>query len=391
MEEASSRFVQNFGKLPKLYDIPPLFGIIQTEKKLGRKDDTPKKFRGLLTMHILDVLHIFVVLTILKLGHLGWLEVTVPAIFYQFIVAVNEANMLVQGHTLYIEAKRINLILREFRKLRNFVLSDQSVSKRSTKPDELRDYNLSVKLWIYFLHFLAVNLALTFLCVATVPLLGSIDTGYLLVTAVSLNSSNWADSLIGKTIRIIFSSLFSCHWYFVAITIFISAIVTILLPSEILTILGNRSKLCKLTYESLRILIFRFNETVKWVLAMELLVISIMFVSSVYASLRLNDKMPLQTCIMFPIVAVLMVVAAVLIYSCGGKVLTRSEKYVEKWERIAKRDGGGGISGKVAIRVWRAVRPIGLEIGSFGSLPKMSILYLFEVWVEQTIALLLIE
>lgn len=118
MEEASSRFVQNFGKLPKLYDIPPLFGIIQTEKKLGRKDDTPKKFRGLLTMHILDVLHIFVVLTILKLGHLGWLEVTVPAIFYQFIVAVNEANMLVQGHTLYIEAKRINLILREFRKLR---------------------------------------------------------------------------------------------------------------------------------------------------------------------------------------------------------------------------------------------------------------------------------
>lgn len=100
--------------------------------------------------------------------------------------------------------------------------------------------------------------------------------------------------------------------------------------------------------------------------------------------------MPLMVYVMFPLAAGLLVVVAVVLVSFGGREMTRSKMYVAKWSALAKSGGEGGEGRKYEIRVWRAVQPVGVEVGSFGCFEKMSILSLFEVWIDQSIALLLV-
>ncbi|OXA47501.1 hypothetical protein Fcan01_17749 [Folsomia candida] len=306
---------------------------------------------------------------------------TLYAKFYQFIIGVNEVNILMESHAIYVDWEWINWISMELQKMR------QSILEPRQTPDQLQRHKLMVKICTYVLQYLAINLAQVYLGMATTPLFGQLDTGYFLMRAIS---PTWPTTWHGMAVRLAVTVLFGYHWFFVAVTIFTAVLIVIRTSTELMRVLEEGTKPCKMEYDCLRILAFRSNDVGRWVIGTGLVVISIQFVVSVNVSLKFRGKMPLMVYVMFPLAAGLLVVVAVVLVSFGGREMTRSKMYVAKWSALAKSGGEGGEGRKYEIRVWRAVQPVGVEVGSFGCFEKMSILSLFEVWIDQSIALLLV-
>lgn len=74
-------------------------------------------------MHILDTFHLLGIIFVLKLGQIGWVDMTLYAKFYQFIIGVNEVNILMESHAIYVDWEWINWISMELQKMRK--LSDR--------------------------------------------------------------------------------------------------------------------------------------------------------------------------------------------------------------------------------------------------------------------------
>ncbi|OXA47502.1 hypothetical protein Fcan01_17748 [Folsomia candida] len=264
-------------------------------------------------------------------------------------------------------------------------------------PEQRSRYKLKVKVWTYILHYLALNLAQLYLGMATSPLFGQLDTGYFLMTSIS---PTWPTTWHGMAIRLVVAALLGYHWFcknqaitypefFVAVTIFNMVIILVSTSTELLRGLEEGMKPYKMEYDCIRILLFKSNQVLRWVFGVGVDIISIQFVVSVNVSLKFREKMPLMVYVIFPLTAGLLVVVAVVLVSFGGRAMTWSQAYVQKWSVLAK-SGGGGERRKYEIRVWRAVQPVGVEVGSFGCFDKMSILSLFAVWLDQSVALLLV-
>lgn len=106
--------------------------------------------------------------------------------------------------------------------------------------------------------------------------------------------------------------------------------------------------------------------------------------------MKFCGKIPHMVYFTFVIVSILMIVVAGMIVSFSARVLDRSGRYVKKWgRRVAMVTNVCAFRRRYWIRVWKAVSPVGLEMGCFGKVDKMSILCLGEVWVDYTIAILL--
>lgn len=142
-------------------------------------------------------------------------------------------------------------------------------------------------------------------------------------------------------------------------------------------------------YGRLRITLFRANNLLKWSFATGITCMSALFVYSFNASVKYRGKLPVVVYAMGPVTMATIIALALVVGHYGDKVLTLSNQYVKQMRENA-RIMGGNRSRRYYEKVWRAVQVMSIEVGNFGYLSKNSGLELLQVWVDQTVTILLL-
>lgn len=213
------------------------------------------------------------------------------------------------------------------------------------------------------------------------PLFGlKLDPMYYFLLPLQLNGG-WR----GKVLRVCVGILQGYHWTLGTYIVFITGTEFVSMSANILTWLSNRKNLDSVKYNSIRILVTSYNQIFAYLCSFILGCSTAIYVSSMNGMITSYGKIPLGVYSIFPFAAVVIMLCWSVGLNASAKVYIRSGEYIKMYKEMCRLE----FDQKCGVRVLRSLKRVGIIFGSLGTVTKLSSLQLFDVWMDQTVDVLL--
>jgi hypothetical protein len=250
--------------------------------------------------------------------------------------------------------------------------------------------------WTLILHGMVFNLMQMGLMLMLAPFVSDSEPSFFVLKLffpARMARSSW----VLRILRSALNGLIISHWIVVGSngSIFLLAIIN--LSKESLRLIGTLSAKCSnskntrlrgllirklmFCYRGLFIIMDAFNPIFRWSLAFALASGMVSFVLGGSGSFKLAGKVNLSTYLLFPSVAITMMVALLIVGPPAEKIHILSSEFIFRFK------GSGLECGP--FRYSRALKPMRIQVGSFYYFQKASVLVILAGWVETCLSVLL--
>ncbi|OXA49783.1 hypothetical protein Fcan01_15681 [Folsomia candida] len=188
--------------------------------------------------------------------------------------------------------------------------------------------------------------------------------------------------ILGMLLRVIVGLLQGYHWTFGTYILFMVVIEFVIMSANILTLLSIQKNVDISKYNSIRILVTSYNQIFSYMGTFVLGCSSVIYISSTYAMITSYNKTPLAVYSIFPLATVFLSYCWGVILNTAAKIYTSSGEYINKYK-------WSGTDRRRAAMMKRSLQRVGMICGSIGVVSEMSILKLYDVWMDQTASALL--
>lgn len=172
------------------------------------------------------------------------------------------------------------------------------------------------------------------------------------------------------------------HWTFGPYIAFLITTEFISMSANTLNFLPKRKNLDSLKHNSVRILVNCFNQVFAYLYSFTLGCCSAMYVSLMNGMIKSYGKIPLGVYSAFPFAIMMLTLCWAVRLNTASKVHTKSGEYIRMQKKME-------CDRKLAVRVLRSLKRIGIVFGSLGTVTRFSSLQLFDAWMDQTADVLL--
>ncbi|OXA49782.1 hypothetical protein Fcan01_15680 [Folsomia candida] len=191
---------------------------------------------------------------------------------------------------------------------------------------------------------------------------------------------------IGKILRGIVIILQGYHWMIGTYTFFIISTEFVLISANILISLYTLKKLDANRYNAVRILVSSYNQIFSYVFTSVLGCSSAVYVTATSAMISFYGKIPFAIYLTYPLTNVFITVCWGLFLNVGSKVHVSSGEYIKMYNSVQRTNR---FERRNVAMVQRSLKRVGIICGSIGVISKMSALQLYDVWMDQTVSVLL--
>ncbi|OXA46205.1 hypothetical protein Fcan01_19284 [Folsomia candida] len=216
-----------------------------------------------------------------------------------------------------------------------------------------------------------------------------LDSGYYFIHAL-FPKSGWEVIFPGKLMRCIFTLVSGYHMFIGAISIVLSAFEIIALATDCAKAVlhNNRSLRSRADYGALSILINRGNKIARWTLAVSSVLASGTFIFSMAAVIKYYGKIDVLTYLVFVMFVFTMIIFMATVVPFAAKLNIVSTQFVEEWGKRIPLWGNKRVL-KHHVRCARAMKPIGIECSGIGIVGKLTLVEIYEGWLDRTITVVL--